>query len=176
MGSTRGGCRIWYGNRSGSFRRSGRCQDARGQALHVSRGAWKEALPDARRRLRFGRAARQQERLEAWALHAGSDRPASGAAGFGTAIGPARSGDRVGDGERPSARRLRVSVGRPTDGLGDAASAFDRPLLRRVTLDFSVEVAEETNPLGTMIAKLSPGPGSCAASRAAPGEELLRRR
>ena len=32
---------------------------------------------------------RQQERLEAWALHAG-------AAGFGTAIGPARSGDRVG--------------------------------------------------------------------------------
>jgi hypothetical protein len=27
-------------------------------------------------------------------------------------------------------------------------------------LDFSVEVAEETNPLGTMIAKLSPGPGS----------------
>jgi hypothetical protein len=66
-------------------------------------------------------------------------------------------------------------VGRPTDGLGDAASAFDRPLLRRVTLDFSVEVVEETNPLGTMIAKLSPGPGSCAGSRATSGEELLRR-
>jgi hypothetical protein len=69
--------------------------------------------------------------------------------------------DRVGEGERPSARRLsEFSVGRPTDGLGDAASAFDRPMLRRVTLDFSVEVAEETNPPGTVIAKLSPGPGS----------------
>jgi hypothetical protein len=52
--------------------------------------------------------------------------------------------------------RSRWALLNCADAHGGLQRRSDRPLLRRVTLDFSVGVAEETNPLGTMIAKLSP--------------------
>jgi hypothetical protein len=57
-----------------------RSQDALGQALHVASGGRKEAMSDAWRGERFGRAAWQQERAEAWELYARSHRATTGTA------------------------------------------------------------------------------------------------
>jgi hypothetical protein len=68
--------------------------------------------------------------------------------------------------ERRGANAQQVGTAYCADAHGGLQRRSDRPLVGRVTLDFSVEVAEETNPFGTMIAKLSPGFMGCKSGNA----------
>src|SRR5437763_532229 len=88
--------------------------NAFGEILHVAGGERKEALSDARRCARIGRATGQQERAEAWRLYARSSRRASIAAGVAAGIAQDGRGNSVIRQGAPTRKRGMTSDGGST--------------------------------------------------------------